>query len=423
MIMKFDKIINDLENEIFDDDFIIRTGSIPILFTAPHTMEQKRADGSIKYREVYTKSIALYLNKYFDVNCMIKIKDTGLDANIDNHDEFKSELIKFVKNNNIKIVIDLHGSKKEREYDVEFGTLNNLTADYSVIKELEEAFLENGIKNIIHNDPFKGGAITQYLYNLKDVDVVQLEINYNYRDYSNIDNLKLLCDSLSKFIIQYNDYTNRDSNLIRESVKKDYDLVASEYCSEYGNEIGDVQFIEEFKKYLAPNSTIVDLGGGNGVLTKYLLDNNYDCICYDFSYEMKKQSFNYFGEIPYILDDMINIKNHFSNNSLDGLIAMYSLFHIPKSNMKTLLLNIYDVLKEDGIFSLVFKMGNGEKYVDEVYLGEEGCNRLYINYYEEDEIIKLINDCNYKIVYKDRKNELGDNVIGDNDTLYLIIKK
>ena len=71
------------------------------------------------------------------------------------------------------------------------------------------SFKENGITNIVHNDPFKGGAITKYLYNIKDVDVVQLEINSRYRDYNNIDKLELLCKCLEKFILQYIEYTRR----------------------------------------------------------------------------------------------------------------------------------------------------------------------------------------------------------------------
>ena len=198
-----------LEDLDFDDDFIIKKGSIPILFSTPHTMEQLRDDGSIKYSEVFTKAIALYLNKYLDTSYIIKIKDTGMDSNRDNHDEYKDTLIKFVKENDIKLVIDLHGSKEERDFDVEFGTLNNLTADYSTIKELEEAFLENGIKNIKHNDPFKGGSITQYLFNLKEVDTVQLEINGKYRDINNIENLEKIIKSLSDFIKQYSEYIGR----------------------------------------------------------------------------------------------------------------------------------------------------------------------------------------------------------------------
>ena len=205
--MDFKEEINKLERIIYDKDYIIKKGRIPILFTAPHAMKQVREDGTIKAGEPYTKAIALYLNKYFDVNCMIKTKDTGLDANRDNRDEFKTELLRFIKDNNIKLVIDLHGSDKDRGFDIEFGTLNNLSADYSTIKELEEAFIENGISNIKHNDPFTGGAITQYIYTLKDVEVIQLEINREYRSNKNIDKLERLCKSLEFFINEYYEYT------------------------------------------------------------------------------------------------------------------------------------------------------------------------------------------------------------------------
>ena len=201
--MIFKDEINELENLKFNDDYIIKKGTIPILFTAPHTMKQIREDGSIKLSEPYTKAIALYLNKYFNVNSMIKINDTGLDANRDNRDKFKIELLRYIKDNNIKLVIDLHGSLKSREFDIEFGTLNNLSVDFSTIKELEEAFTENGISNIIHNDPFKGGAITSYIYGLKDVDVIQVEINGKYRDYNNLEELEKLIKCFENFIKQY----------------------------------------------------------------------------------------------------------------------------------------------------------------------------------------------------------------------------
>lgn len=100
----------------------------------------------------------------------------------------------------------MHGASSDRNFDVEFGTLNNLTADYSTINELKEAFYENGIKNVVMNNPFKGGAIAQYLYNLKDIDVIQLEINRKYRDYNNLELLKKLIQSLINFIEKYSLY-------------------------------------------------------------------------------------------------------------------------------------------------------------------------------------------------------------------------
>ena len=190
MMMDFKQEINELEMFNCCDDFVFYKGEISILFSAPHTMRQKKEDGSIKSSEPYTKAIALYLNKYFNVFSIVKINDTGLDSNRDNDDNYKKELMKIVKENNIKLVIDLHGASKERDFDVEFGTLNNLSIDFSTIKELEDAFKENGIKNVLYNAPFKGGAITQYLYGINDIDVVQIEINGKYRNLNNIDLLK-----------------------------------------------------------------------------------------------------------------------------------------------------------------------------------------------------------------------------------------
>lgn len=207
--MSFEDEINELEKFTCDDDFIIRKVTIPILFSALHTMRQVRDDESVKPSEPYTKAIFLYLNKYFNSYSIIKINDNGKDSNRDNHDEYKKELVKIVKENNIKLIIDLHGASKNRDFDVGFGTLDNLSADFSTIKELAETFIENDIKTISYNDPFKGGAITQYLYNLKDVDVIQLEINGKYRDYDNVKLLKKIIDSLSKFIEQYHSYIKR----------------------------------------------------------------------------------------------------------------------------------------------------------------------------------------------------------------------
>lgn len=200
--MDFKEEMIMFEESDSDNYFVYKSGEIPVLFTAPHTMIQ-HLETKIKLSEPFTKAIAFYMNKYVKAHCLVKIKDTGMDANVDNDDDFKKELLKVVKDNNIKLVIDLHGASEDREFDIEFGTLNNLSADYSTIKELEDAFKENGITNIVHNDPFKGGAITKSLFFEQDVDVIQLEINRHLRNIEEIDNMKMLCDSFINFINQY----------------------------------------------------------------------------------------------------------------------------------------------------------------------------------------------------------------------------
>ncbi len=207
--MNFNDVINDLEEMNVNSDYLVLKGEIPILFSVPHYMVQIHEDGSTKLNEPYTKAISLYLNKYCKTYSIIKARDTGVDSNRDNYDEYNVEMRRLIKRNNIKLVIDLHGASIDNSFDIEFGTLNNLSADFSTIRELEEAFAENGITNISHNTTFKGGAITQGLFRFTDVDVIQLEINKKYRDFNNLELLEKLINSLEKFVNQYSKYINR----------------------------------------------------------------------------------------------------------------------------------------------------------------------------------------------------------------------
>lgn len=191
-----------LEDRKLDGDFTIIKGTVPVLLSAPHTMSQLKEDCSVKSSEPYTKALALYLSEKLDCSCFIKNIDTGIDSNSDNYEEYKTELIRYIKKNNISLVLDLHGASKERNFDVELGTLNNLSADFSTIRELEEAFKENGVVNVEINEPFKGGGITRRIYASTDIDVIQIEINRKYRDLD-VSNFMKIIASLEKFILFY----------------------------------------------------------------------------------------------------------------------------------------------------------------------------------------------------------------------------
>lgn len=203
------ELIN-LENKIIDKDIYYKEGNKKIILTSPHTMKQIKSDGTIKLAEPFTKAINMYISNKLNTYSLIKINDTGIDPNSETEEEFKTKLLKIIKDNDIKLVIDIHGASSDRPFDVEFGTLNNLSADYSIIKELKEAFEENGINNIEINNPFKGGGITKYIYGNTEIDVIQIEINGNYRNPENGDKIILIVNSLIKFIEQYDIITKGD---------------------------------------------------------------------------------------------------------------------------------------------------------------------------------------------------------------------
>lgn len=126
----------------------------------------------------------------------------------------------------------------------------------------------------------------------------------------------------------------------RDSVKKNYDLIAQQYSAEFGKYIEDLDVYEEFEKNLNENAKILDLGAGSGRTYSYFKERDYEYIGLDFSQKMRDYAYKLHGEFPYIVDDRINLKKYFANNSLDAVFAVYSLFHLPIEDLKQLLSDI-----------------------------------------------------------------------------------
>lgn len=216
-----------------------------------------------------------------------------------------------------------------------------------------------------------------------------------------------------------------DSQEKRNNVKKDYDLIAEQYGKDFGTFIEDLDIYEEFEKELPEGATILDLGAGTGRTYSYFSKKGYNYIGLDFSPKMRDEAFKIHGEFPYILDDMVNIKDYFKDNSVDAVFAVYSLFHLPKEDLQKLLSDIYDILKEGGIFLFSYQVGSGEEFADEPYLGEEGKNALYMSYQTDDEMDSILKQFKFIKLFKKEKVETVEGAINGNDnvTSYSIIRK
>lgn len=200
--MDFKDIMINFENT-GEGIYIIKEGNIPVLVSAPHTVNQNREDGSFKLAEPFTKAIALYLHDVLGCYVITKNEPNGFDDNRFNESGYRDAMVNLINKNNIKLVLDIHGASFDRDFDIELGTLNNLSSDYSTLYELIDSFNEEGILNVTKNEPFKGGAITQEVYSKTNADVIQIEINRKYRDKNDIEKLNKVCNSLIKFIHFY----------------------------------------------------------------------------------------------------------------------------------------------------------------------------------------------------------------------------
>lgn len=173
------------------------------------------------------------------------------------------------------------------------------------------------------------------------------------------------------------------------------------------------------------SAKILDLGAGTGRTYSYFNAKGYQYMGLDFLEEMKNIAYRIHGEFSYIIDDMINVKRHFTNGSLDAVFAVYSLFHLPNNELKQLFSNIYDILKINGIFLFTYQIGQGEEMVDEPYLKEKGKKVLYMSYQSNEDIKNLLNQFYFEEIFRKEKVETSDMAINANEitTAFILVKK
>lgn len=164
-----------------DNGHIILNGDKKIMFSAPHAVEQTR-DGKIKYTEKETGLIAQFLNS-LGYPCIIKTQNLGDDANFDLDCQYKKDLVKFVKENDICAIIDLHQLSPMREQLICLGVGGdeclNLLGSQDKAKNLQQYFA-NFFNNVSINEPFgaKGeGTISRYISKNCKIPCVQVEMN------------------------------------------------------------------------------------------------------------------------------------------------------------------------------------------------------------------------------------------------------
>lgn len=108
-------------------------------------------------------------------------------------------------------------------------------------------------------------------------------------------------------------------------------------------------FFEELRSNLPAQSSVLDLGSGPGVpYDLYLVQKGFSVTGIELSRKHLKRAKRNVPEAEYILGDFLN--HPFNPLHYDGVIALYSLFHIPRERHQELLSKVGALLKPKGYF-------------------------------------------------------------------------
>ena len=204
----------NIQKKDFSTFKIIKNKS-KILISAPHSVSHVR-EWEILPIDFLTWWLTLYLGKRLNAPIIYSTSIHVWDPNFDNNDtsEYKQSLLKFINDNNIKLLIDLHWCRSVRDFSVELWTWwiwdPNLQWHTEISDNIIESlntnlktYISHSKKPITKNTIFsasKENTVSNFISNNANIPAIQLEINQELRDVNNIDNLSLLINALENMI-------------------------------------------------------------------------------------------------------------------------------------------------------------------------------------------------------------------------------
>ncbi|MCE5342185.1 MAG: N-formylglutamate amidohydrolase [Eubacteriales bacterium] len=156
-------------------------GTGDTMLSAPHAMLQTR-NGSVKCAERFTGMLCRLLHERIGCPVIYKTRHLRDDANHDPVSDYRDALCRYVKQHDIRFVVDLHQMKPERDMDVCIGTGlgRNLMGQTDIVEIITEIFHRHGVKRITVDKPYAAidpNSVSATVAARCRVPAIQLEIS------------------------------------------------------------------------------------------------------------------------------------------------------------------------------------------------------------------------------------------------------
>src|SRR3989344_4539641 len=150
-------------------------------------------------------------------------------------------------------------------------------------------------------------------------------------------------------------------------IKSDLQMVYDDLADYWGtdktlHDWGEDDLVK-FAKLVGKGAKVLDLGCASGYQSQLLKDLGLKVVGLDLSPKMIAAAKKLVPKAKFLVGDMTEMD--FADSSFDGVYARASLLHIPKKLVPKVLKSVHKALKDNGIFYLAVKEGQGEEEVDD----------------------------------------------------------
>lgn len=148
-----------------------------------------------------------------------------------------------------------------------------------------------------------------------------------------------------------------------------YDRVAEQYAERFIHELNYKPFDRHLLAMLAEltqgHGVVCDIGCGPGQIARYLHEQGAEAMGVDLSPKMVEQARLLNTEQRFEQADMRTLP--FKDGELAGITAFYSVIHIPRADITSVLQEFRRVLQPDGWLLVTFHIGDEVRHFDEFF--------------------------------------------------------
>jgi SAM-dependent methyltransferase len=181
-----------------------------------------------------------------------------------------------------------------------------------------------------------------------------------------------------------------------DDVRAVYDRVAERYADVFADELSrkpfDRRLLDDFADRCRGTGTVVDLGCGPGHVGAYLAQRGVEVAGIDLAPEMVAVANRRYPTLRFEIGDATDLA--IPNATLAGVVAFYSLIHLPGASIRAALGEVRRVLRPHGRLLLALHAGRGEVRTDE-FLGEASSVEAIL--YRGDEISERLDDAGFVV--------------------------
>jgi ubiquinone/menaquinone biosynthesis C-methylase UbiE len=175
-----------------------------------------------------------------------------------------------------------------------------------------------------------------------------------------------------------------------ETVERSYDKMGETYHNFRNNE-KFISELERFSDQLPPAGHVLDAGCGVGKPTsEFLMKKGFKVTGVDISGKMVELARENVPEATFHQKNILTLD--FEDGSFDGIICVYTLWHLPRADHPKVIQNFHRILKEDGI--LVINTGIYEGESMSQFFGEP----MLWSTYDPSKTLSVVEELGFKIL-------------------------